>query len=458
MLGDVFERFVEKSPISVMMRAALERVLGADRLDLWYARTAQKQYTRELFFSTVYDLMSQVVFCLQPSVRAAYRAHEADVGASIVSVYNKLKGVETHTSAELVRYSAREFAPLIAHMGGERAPWLAGYHVKIVDGNCLEASEHRIQELRQAPGRALPGKSLVVYEPAQGLITDVVPCEDGHAQERSLFGAVLTSVKTNDLWIADRNFCTRAFLSAIDSRGGFFVIREHQGLPFELVSSLRSCGRTPTGQLAQQRGCMVDEHGNTHSFRRLRLKLDHATRDGTTLLYILTNLPRQVSAKRVAQLYHNRWKLETAFQHLEAYFHSEINTLGYPKAALFGFCLALVAYNLLAVVLAALRGVHGEDTVDHEVSLYYIANEVSTTYTGMMIAIPAPEWDIFYAMPTAELAAILRDLAQRVRLQAFRKSTRKPPKSRPQGKKTPRKGHVSTAKLLMNRHANLATP
>ena len=45
--------------------------------------------------------------------------------------------------------------------------------------------------------------------------------------------------------------------------------------------------------------------------------------------------------------------METAFQHLEAYMHSEIKTLGYPKAALFGFCLALVAYNLLAVVLAA---------------------------------------------------------------------------------------------------------
>ena len=55
MLGDVFERFIEKSPISVMVRATLERVLGADRLDLWYERTAEKQYTRELLFSTVYD-------------------------------------------------------------------------------------------------------------------------------------------------------------------------------------------------------------------------------------------------------------------------------------------------------------------------------------------------------------------------------------------------------------------
>jgi IS4 transposase len=458
MLGDVFERFVEKSPISVMVRAALERVLGADRLDLWYERTAQKQYTRELLFSTLYDLMSQVVFCVQPSVRAAYRAHDADVGASLVSVYNKLNGLETHTSAELLRYSAREFTPLIAHMGGERAPWLEGYRVKIVDGNCLEASEHRIQELRQATGRALPGKSLVVYEPAQGLVTDVFPCEDGHAQERSLLGSLLQSVRKDDLWIADRNFCTRAFLSGIDSRGGFFVIREHRGLPCELISSLRSCGRTPTGQLAEQRVRVVDDQGHTHVFRRLRIKLNHATRDGDTLLYILTNLPRQVAAHRIAQLYQNRWKLETAFQHLEAYFHSEINTLGYPKAALFGFCLALVAYNVLAVVLAALRSIHGEDTVDQEVSLYSIANELSTTYVGMMIAIPEPEWDIFYAMNTVDLAVILLDLARRVRLQAFRKSSRTSKKPRSKGKKASRKGHVSTAKLLMNRQANSATP
>jgi hypothetical protein len=320
-LGDVFERFVAKSPISVMVRATLERVLGADRLALWYERTAEKQYTRALLFSTVYDLMSQVVFCVQPSVRAASLAHEADVGTSIVSVYSKLNGLETRTSAELVRYSARAFAPLIAHMGGERAPWLEGYRVKIVDGNGLEASEHRLKALREATGRALPGKSLVVYEPAPSVVTDVLPCEDGHAQERSLLGAVLATVAADDLWIADRNFCTRAFLCEMDTRGGFFVLRQHQGVPFEILSPLRSYDRTPTGHIAQQRVCVVDEHGAKHVWRRLRLTLDHATRNGATLLHILTNLARQISAQRVAQLYRNRWRLETAFQHLEAYFH-----------------------------------------------------------------------------------------------------------------------------------------
>lgn len=204
--------------------------------------------------------------------------------------------------------------------------------------------------------------------------------------------------------------------------------------------------------------CVVDAHGAKHVWRRVRLKLDHATRDGATLLHILTNLPRQISAKQVAQLYRKRWTLETAFQHLEAYFHSEINTLGYPKAALFGFCLALVAYNVLAVVLAALRSVHGEATVEHEVSLYYIANELTTTYTGMMIAIPEPEGAIFYAMRTADLAAILRELAQRVRLQALRKSRQSPRQCRGKRPGTPKKGHVSTAKLLRNRKAQLAAP
>jgi hypothetical protein len=171
------------------------------------------------------------------------------------------------------------------------------------------------------------------------------------------------------------------------------------------------------------------------------------------LLSILTNVPaRTVSATRVAGLYRKRWTLETAFQHLEAYFHSEINTLGYPKAALFGFCLALVAYNLLAVVLAALRGVHGQEKVDAEVSLYYIANDISTTYNGMMIAIPEAEWDVFSRMSAPDMVATLRDLAQRVDLRAYRKSPRGPKKARPKQDGSAKQGHVSTAKLLRARY------
>jgi Transposase DDE domain len=459
MLGKVFARFVEKSPISVMVRGTLERVLGADQLNAWFARTAQKQYTRTVLFSTVYDVLSQVVFRIKPSIRAAYRDQEDKVGASLISLYNKLNGVETHTSAELVRYSASVLTPLIAQLDGARVSWLPGYRVKIIDGNCLEASERRLKALRDVQGGALPGKSLVVYEPAHGLVRDVFPCEDGHAQERSLFGALRETVQTNDLWIADRNFCTCALLCDIDQRGACFIIRQHEGLPFESVNVLRSVGRIETGHVAEQRVQVRDAQGGIHLFRRIQVKLDQPTRDGDRVLYILTNLPlRKASAKRVARLYRKRWTLETAFQHLEAYFHSEINTLGYPKAALFGFCLALVAYNMLAVVMAALRSVHGAEPIDQELSLYYVANDIAQTYHGMMIAIPEDEWRVFSRMRPAEMVATLRDLAQKVCLKAYRKSSRGPKKPRPKREGSTKASHVSTAKILRNQKVNAATP
>ena len=126
--------------------------------------------------------------------------------------------------------------------------------------------------------------------------------------------------------------------------------------------------------------------------------------------------------------------------------------MGYPKAALFGLCLALVASNLLAVVLAALRGVPGEEKVEAEVSLSSIANDISTTYHGMMIAIPEAEWDVFARMSAPDLVATLRDLAQRVDLWAYRKSPRGPQRAGPTHDGSAKQGHVSTAKLLIARY------
>src|SRR5205809_6803844 len=104
MLGKVFARFVEKSPISVMVRGTLERVLGADQLDAWFARTAQKQYTRTVLFSTVHDVLSHVDFRIKPSGRAAYRDDEEQVGGALSSRGNTRDGVDTDTAAERVHY------------------------------------------------------------------------------------------------------------------------------------------------------------------------------------------------------------------------------------------------------------------------------------------------------------------------------------------------------------------
>lgn len=82
-------------------------------MNKWFDNTAQDQYTRELLFSSVFDIMSQVVCGSRTSVNAAYQASKDEIGVFITSLYNKLNGIEANTSAELVRYAAEETKPVI---------------------------------------------------------------------------------------------------------------------------------------------------------------------------------------------------------------------------------------------------------------------------------------------------------------------------------------------------------
>jgi len=449
MLGKAFEKFVEKAPVVVMVRGVLERVLNPDALNAIYERVAVKQYTRELLFSNVVGLMNLVVCRTHPSIHAAYQDNKEEIETSITSVYNKLNGIDTETSRALVRETAEQMGESVHELKGTCAPWLAGYRVKVLDGNCIEATHHRIKELRTTGAGALPGKSLVIYEPQLEMATDVFPCEDGHAQERSLLGAVLPTLKPKDILIMDRNFCVRNFLHGIAAQQAYFVCRQHQGLPWEEASEERFVGNSETGKIYEQWVRVCDSDGNSRKFRRIRIVLKNATRDGDKELTLLTNLSKTAAhAKHIAWMYRKRWTIETAFQELEAHLHSEINSLGYPKAALFGFCVALLAYNVLAVVKAALRRVHGEDKIANEVSGYYLAGHLTRTYEGMMIAIPENKWRIFGEMSTKHFVEILQQLADKVDLTKFRKHKRGPKKPRQERTRNPKQPHVSTARLL----------
>jgi IS4 transposase len=456
LLGEVFEQFAREAPVSVMVRATLENALNPRVLDQLFEDTAQRQYTRTLLFSSIVDLMSTVVCRIRPSINAAYKKHASLLGVTRKAVYDKLDRLEPEVAAALVRHTATTLEPVITAMGGDLPPWLPGYRIKIVDGNHLASTEHRLQELRTTGAGALPGHALVVLDPQVMLVTDVIPCEDGHAQERSLLDRLLALVRPRDLWIEDRNFCTTGFVFGVVRRRASFVLRQHAGnLPWQFVGKRRSCGRIDTGRVFEQTIRVEHEDGEVLFLRRITVALDRPTRDGDTEIHILTDLPAKVArAKTIAELYRKRWTIETAFAELEATLNGEVETLGYPKAALFAFCVALVAYNLLSVVKAALRSVHGAKVVTEEVSGYYLADEVAGTYRGMMIAIPEDEWAVFQDLSPVELGQVLHDLARKVRLSEFRKQPRGPKKPQPKRRIEGQQNHVSTAKLLKVRESS----
>lgn len=453
LLGKRFTQFIEDSPISVMMRGIVEYAFEEKRLNDLFEKTAETQYTRTLHFSTVADLMSEVVFDISPSIGAAYQVNIGEMTVSRKSVYNKLNGIEPRISAALVGDSVAQFAPVIEKLRATLPPLLRGYRTKILDGNHFSATEHRIEELRTIGDAPLPGKALVVLDPQLKLAIHVFPCEDGHAQERSLLDQVLPCVEKGDLWIEDRNFCTLGFLFGIRSCGAAFLVRQHASLPGRLRDRRNYVGRIETGRVYEQSMEITDpKTGATLAIRRITVKLYQPTRDGDTELHILTNVPRKAGiALKLAKLYAKRWTIETMFQELTETLTCEIKTLGYPKAAVFAFCLALVAYNGISVIKAALRSVHGADTVEENVSGYYLSLEISKTYMGMMIAIPPKHWTVFRDMSVARLSMVLKELAHYVDLSKYQKHPRGPKKPRPERTYAGRSNHVSTARILAKR-------
>jgi hypothetical protein len=459
LLGQVFERFVTESPVSVMVRGLLEKALCPQILDELFERSAKNQYTRELLFSTVVNLMSLVVCGVHPSVHAAHQASVEKIGVSVTSVYNKINGIEPSTSGELVREVAASMEATIRHLNATMPDLLPGYRVKIIDGNAIAATEHRLKALREISSAPLPGQSLVVLDPSLMLAVDVFPCEDGHAQERSLFDEVLPTVEEDDIWIADRNFCTLKFLFGIAAGQGYFIIRQHQSLPWQATDDFRLVGQSDSGTVFEQNIILSADDGQLLKARRIKVCLKQPNRDGDREIFILTNLPFEVAnAILIAQMYRKRWKLETLFQVLTENLCCEINTLGYPKAALFTFCIALVAYNVLSVVQAALRSVHGTDKIEAEVSSYYLADEIKGTYRGMMIAIPPDEWCVFQNMTFTELSQTLKHLAGLVKLRTFRRHPRGLKKAQPKRTYLKNKPHVSTAKILTQKHLQNNAP
>jgi hypothetical protein len=453
LLDTIFAPFVKERPICVMARAVLERLLEAQRLDDLFACTAERQYTRELLFSSLVQLMSEVVLGVHPTVHAAYQATQAAIGVSTTALYNKLDRVEPGVSAALVRDSAALAEPVVKALGARHPRWVPGYQIKVRDGYHLAATEHRLQALRGTRAAPLPGQALVVLDQQRLVITDVIPSEDGHAQERSLIPQVLQRVAANQRWIEDRNFCTLGLLCGMARRGAVCVVRQHGQLHGELLGRAQRTGTTRRGPVDEQAMCVRDAAiGEMMQVRRVTITLKVPTRDGDTALHILSNVPSgRASAAHLARVYGKRWSIETAFFAITTTLSCEINTWGYPKAALFPFCLALLAYNAVALIKAALRSAHGRQKINDDVSSYDVSLEIGRTYDGMMIAIPAPHWAFFRTLSVQAFADTLRELASSVQLSRYQKHPRGPKKKPPERSPYQNGGHVATARLIAQR-------
>src|ERR1700685_2394900 len=121
-----------------MARLVAQRALSDEWVDQVFEEYAERQYTRELLFSSVFRLMTVVATGLRPSLHAA--AQSQPVSVSLTALYEKANRAEPEVLRQLVGGSAARLIPVQAPLCKHRGALLPGYRLRLVDGNHLPAS------------------------------------------------------------------------------------------------------------------------------------------------------------------------------------------------------------------------------------------------------------------------------------------------------------------------------
>jgi len=440
-----FERFISKAPFAVMTRLVAGAFIG-EELDEVFDQHRERQYTRDVKFSAIAASVADVALNFSKNFNQAYTAHREEVGVSLTSYYDKINATETGVSEACVARSAEKAKELQDALGF--VPWeiLPGYRCFGVDGNVLAKTDKRLSVLQDSKAAPLPGKAIARFDLQRQLFDRVYLLQDAHAVESATCDRIVDDLLPKDVIIADRHYCIVGFLEQIAVISSKFVIRQHGRLKGVLLGDRQSLGRTDSGKVYEQSLRLSADEGAL-VVRRITVALDEPTRDGETEIHVLTNLPKQVDGKKIASVYRLRWEEENAFHVLQMTLTCELSSVGHPRAALFLFCMSMLAFNLRQTVFAALYQVHGEEAVE-QVSHFNISVNVSRYTDGMLTALDEEDWQEIVPSTLKGLASQLAKIAAGIDLNKFKKKTRGPKKKKPKRSGNEKSSHVSTAKLL----------
>jgi hypothetical protein len=264
---------------------------------------------------------------------------------------------------------------------------------------------------------------------------------------------VIQVIARDDLWIADRNFCTQGFLHQIDDRQAVFVIRRHGNVGGRNPTVWSEPQESETGSVSEQ-SLSIEQEGVIKPFRHIRIQLTKPTRDDDREIFLLSNLPESVSRGQIARLYQKRWTIEKLFWEMSEVFACEPKSLCHPRAFELVFCLGLVASNAVQVFQAGMRLVHGE-AIWNQVSRYDLMGEVHQSSGLVRSLIGEEQWPLLRQQSEEEGLAQWLRIGKELKGKEYPKAktrARQPPKK--QMERYHNGGHVSTHKILEQRKKN----
>lgn len=412
--ADVLQRYAKESPLALMAHMGLCQAVPPEWL---------KEGTHKLLLSTTFEAMG--LFCLSPFAASSLGER---LSASVTSLYNEIDDVHTTVVRALLGGSAERFVPAMEEINpkGERS--VAGLRLRLVDGIHAPASRKHLKPPSNDRGTALRKQALVVYDPDLELVLDVLPWEDADAPQR-----LIPLASKGELWIADHDFCSAPIILGLIEREAFFLVREHAAHPDIKVETglraIRSMGRIESGRLYEQTVSIKDKDEVAHRLSRIEIHLYQETQGAHTVIRLLTNVPpAKLSPRKIAELSLRRWRIVAIFQRLDDVLQREIKTLRKPHAALFAFGVAALAYNVLSLLIAAVRVQHAStlEQLKIDVSPYHIATQIQGDYSELMLFSDPADWRAFASPTGPAFTQTLLGMAANVKPRRFRSNPQKP--------------------------------
>ncbi len=211
----------------------------------------------------------------------------------------------------------------------------------------------------------------------------------------------------------------------VESCEAKFLIRKTKNLVLTFDEVKKCKGQCKTGQVEYGSATLSDGR----KVFAIIIKRKKPAKDGTKEVILLTNLTiGSRLAVKLADLYLERWKIEEAFRQLTEYLSCEVKTLGYPRAALLAFSLAVTAYNCMRCVKGAMAFRFGTEHVDENLSMYHLGLHLKQTIPGALIALDESDWCMVDQMSPTEVVIKMKEIAGNICFDRFRKDRRSKPR------------------------------
>jgi Transposase DDE domain len=441
---------VRVSPLTVLVRGAIERWLAPEILEKLAEQSQSNNYERKITLQALTAVMLDAVVGMQPTVHAAALARREQWQGSVQALYTKFARVDPQFAMALVRHTAAGIAPLLEPTSRAKQLPLAR-RVKILDGTMPDGSEHRLGVLRRLRAAGLPAQAVIVYDLATGLCERVAVSEDAYTNERPLAEILLQAAQAEEIYVGDRGLCTRRLIHCVLERQAFFIFREYPpNLVYRQQLPEKPRGRCATGRVCEGSVSLVGlAPESTWELRRNCVQLDVPTQEGETQIQLLTNLPASYRARTIAELYRKRWQMERHFHTIKRELHGQMPSLGEPRAAIFALCVSLAAGNVLALVKHLQPKARASTKpASRPLSAYYLALEISRSYAAIEAITSVRLWKHVAELSPISFLRWAKQLARCIVWSHYLAHPRGPKKHPPPRLSGKHRHHYSTYRLL----------